>query len=107
MPWSAARWRAARAVRRLRAPVGDSVLSRVTRQAQEAVRKSFRIGERDQVASGNDIHLRSQTVARNAPLELDGEEAILRRSDDPGRDLRPAIETARFREDGFCLVTLA
>jgi hypothetical protein len=57
------------------------------------------------MASRKHFNVRLKAILGDASLELEGKEAVVRRGDYTDRYLRPALKTAGFPEDRFCLFT--
>jgi hypothetical protein len=73
---------------------------------KKALSKPLRIRQRDEMATGNFLNLLSEPFARDTPLKLDREIAVISSGHDMNGDVGPVLEAAGFAEDGVGFVAL-
>src|SRR6202011_6020917 len=70
----------------------------------KALGQAFRIRQRDEMATGNFLHLLSEPFTRDTPLKFDREKAIVSSRKNMNGDIRPALEATGLAENGLCLL---
>jgi hypothetical protein len=68
---------------------------------KKALRQPVRIRQRDEMATGNLLHLLSEPFAHNAALKFDREKAVIFSRKNMNGDVRPALEATGLAENGL------
>ena len=68
---------------------------------KKALGQPFRIRQRDEMATGNFLHLLSEPFTRDAPLKFDREKTVVSSRKNMNGDFGPALEATGFAENGL------